>query len=185
MAPPISDAPNALEFQGAGAYNDSNASFRVCVQDNGQGASGAPDRFYLACIAGCNYASGARAPNDDIDGGNIQVSRRDATTGGAMAAGAPQPATIILDPLLLTESVAGMAQTFAVKVFDQNQQPVVGASVTLTRTTASGAILSLSGSTNFLGTATIPTVTLGETAEYRATAGGAQSNAIEIAPYPR
>ena len=60
---------NAVQFEGTGTYNGANASFRVCVQDNGEGkkASG-PDQFHLTCLAGCNYtASGA------LGGGNFQV----------------------------------------------------------------------------------------------------------------
>jgi hypothetical protein len=180
----IADAPNALEFQGDGTYNDSSASFRVCVQDGGQGgAAAAPDRFYLACTSGCTYSTDMRVSDDDIDGGNIQVRRRAATASDTVATDTAQPATIILDPLLLTEGVAGQAQTFTIRVFDQRQQPLVDASVTLTGTTASGAkIVSVSGRTNFLGAATIPTLIPGEFAEYRATAGGAESNAIEVAP---
>jgi hypothetical protein len=175
----IGDGPNALEFQGAGTYNGASASFRVCVQDSGEGEGAATDRFYLACTAGCTYGTGMRVSDDGIDGGNIQVRR----VGDAGAGDTPQPATIILDPLLLTEGVAGQAQTFTVRVFDQHQQPLVDASVTLTGTTASGGeLLSVSGRTNFLGAATIMTLIPGEAAEYRATAGGAESNAIEVAP---
>jgi hypothetical protein len=60
---------NSVEFEGAGTYNGASATFRVCVQDNGEGADGkTPDRFYLACTAGCDYASGG-----DLAGGNVQV----------------------------------------------------------------------------------------------------------------
>ena len=83
---------NAVEFSGDGVFNGSNASFRVCVQDNGLGDGGpehvaladlqrnnanqpnvrkAPDQFYLTCTAGCTYTVGGTVNN-----GNIQVRQQ-------------------------------------------------------------------------------------------------------------
>ena len=63
---------NSMQFDGTGSYNGSPASFRVCVQDNGEGANAAAaDRFHLACTAGCAYSiDGA------LSGGNIEVLQR-------------------------------------------------------------------------------------------------------------
>jgi hypothetical protein len=59
---------SSVQFEGTGTFNGQAASFRVCVQDNGEGAKGTADQFHLACTAGCTYtASGA------LNGGNIQV----------------------------------------------------------------------------------------------------------------
>jgi hypothetical protein len=63
---------NAVQFNGTGTYNGAPASFRVCVQDNGEGkkASG-PDLIHVACTAGCSYAKGGA-----LASGNIQVNQR-------------------------------------------------------------------------------------------------------------
>ena len=57
-----------VEFAGTGTYNGADASFRVCVQDNGEGARAEADRFFLTCTAGCTYSTGGA-----LSGGNIQV----------------------------------------------------------------------------------------------------------------
>lgn len=62
---------NALQFEGSGTYNGSDATFRVCVQDNGESRHAQPDRMYLTCTGGCNYSVGG-----EIGGGNIQVRQR-------------------------------------------------------------------------------------------------------------
>jgi len=62
---------NAVQFNGSGTYNGTDASFRVCVQDNGEGSGAQPDRFYLDCTAGCAYSVGG-----ELGGGNIQVRQR-------------------------------------------------------------------------------------------------------------
>jgi hypothetical protein len=62
---------NAVQLNGTGTYNGASASFRVCVQDNGEGNKGEPDRFYLTCTAGCSYSAGG-----DLGGGNILIEQR-------------------------------------------------------------------------------------------------------------
>jgi hypothetical protein len=62
---------NSLEFAGTGTFNGADASFRVCVQDNGEGARAAADRFYLTCTAGCSYSA-----SGEVAGGNIQVRQQ-------------------------------------------------------------------------------------------------------------
>lgn len=174
-------ASNSLELRGTGTYNGAEgASFRVCVQDNGEGSNGAADLFYLACTAGCSYDTDARTPDDAIDGGNIQIR----PSGQAVAAGGnsqARAATLTLDPLLATETVVGQVQEFEVAVYDQNQQPLTNAGVTFTRTTAGGT-LSQTALTDTSGTAVILVFGVGEVAEYRATAGGVGSNAVELTP---
>lgn len=62
---------NSLQFEGTGTYNGETASFRVCVQDNGEGRSPEADRFHLACTSGCDYSTGGA-----VGGGNVQVRQR-------------------------------------------------------------------------------------------------------------
>jgi hypothetical protein len=68
---------NSLQFEGAGTYNGANATFRVCVQDNGKGRRADADRFFLVCTAGCAYSTGALAADDAINGGDIQVRQHE------------------------------------------------------------------------------------------------------------
>ena len=64
-------AANAVQLTGTGTYNGQSASFRVCVQDNGEGKQAKPDLFYLTCTAGCSYSAGG-----EMVGGNVQVRQR-------------------------------------------------------------------------------------------------------------
>ena len=62
---------NAVQFNGTGTYNGAAATFRVCVQDNGEGANAASDLVHVACTAGCSYSGGGA-----LGGGNLQVKQR-------------------------------------------------------------------------------------------------------------
>lgn len=62
---------NAVQFNGTGTYNGAPASFRVCVQDNGEGSKAPADLVHVACTAGCSYSGGGA-----LGGGNIQVKQR-------------------------------------------------------------------------------------------------------------
>jgi hypothetical protein len=64
----ILPSASAVQFNGSGTFNGAPASFRVCVQDGGEGkkASG-PDRFFLTCTAGCSYSANATLGNGNID----------------------------------------------------------------------------------------------------------------------
>ncbi|MDQ3379875.1 MAG: Ig-like domain-containing protein [Actinomycetota bacterium] len=175
----VLESDRSLEFRGTGSFNgQSGASFRVCVQDNGEPGSSSTgqDLFFLTCSFGCTYDTGTPTPDDAVDGGNIQVRRQ----GGSGGAGV---STLILDPLLLTTASVGQTQLFTVTAYDGNQNPLADASVTLTRTTASG-VQTLTAVTGPLGIATLPVIVAPEKAEYVATAGTAQSNAVELAPGP-
>jgi len=184
----VAAGPDSLELRGTGTYNGAGgASFRVCVEDSGEGAGAETgDRFYLECTDGCDsdYETGSRTADDGIDGGNVQVRQaaQPATFIGTqtVAASEPVPATLLLDPLLLTDGVAGHAQLFTVTVYDQNQEPLTNASVTLERVRSDGIVETLNGVTGLAGTAVFTVVNLGVLTEYLATAGGAESNAIEI-----
>jgi hypothetical protein len=181
----VPEAASSLQFRGTGTFNGAGASFRVCVQDRGEGSKAAgSDRLYLECTAGCSYDTGSRTPNDSIDGGNVQVRRTTPASGGGSAAqptGAPHASVLVLDPLLMTGGAAGQAQLFSVTVYDQYQAPLSNASVTLTRTTA-GGVETLNGTSGLAGTVTFTAVNLGQRTEYVARAGAAESNAIDVTP---
>jgi hypothetical protein len=68
---PVLPTAKSVQFEGTGTYNGASASFRVCVQDNGEGNKVGADRFYLTCTAGCTYSVGG-----EVGGGNIQVRQR-------------------------------------------------------------------------------------------------------------
>ena len=47
-----------MQFNGDGTYNGAPASFRVCVQQNANGAqSASSDRLYVTCTSGCSYTA--------------------------------------------------------------------------------------------------------------------------------
>jgi hypothetical protein len=52
----------SVQFEGTGTYNGIPASFRVCVQDNGERA----DQLYLACTSGCAYSVGGAVASGKI-----------------------------------------------------------------------------------------------------------------------
>jgi hypothetical protein len=85
----VNTGANAVELSGDGMFNGKAASFRVCVQDNGEGDGGpghialadedsqhhvrkTPDQFFITCTAGCSYTAGGT-----VDHGNIQVRQQD------------------------------------------------------------------------------------------------------------
>lgn len=177
----VSASGSSLEINGSGTFNGTAASFRACFQDNGEpghsGASPTPDTFYLECTVGCSYNMGDRTPDDGIDAGNIDVARE-----SGAGAGEPEATTIILDPLLLSQGLAGQAQIFTVTVYDQYQGHMASALVTLTRTAADGSVETLTAFTDLAGTVVFSTLNLGQTVEYIAASGSVQSNAIELDP---
>ncbi len=58
----------SVQFEGSGTFNGASATFRVCVQDNGEGRKAQPDQFHIACTSGCSYSAGGA-----VSDGNIQV----------------------------------------------------------------------------------------------------------------
>ncbi len=168
---------NSLEFAGDGTYNGAAASFRVCVQDNGE--PGSADLFHLDCTSGCSYSTGDRTADDLIDGGNIQVVSQASSedSGGTGPQGSSQATTIVLDPLLQTQGVIGQAQTFSAVVYDQFNQPMSNVSVTLASSAPGGSLTALTG---LDGIAVFTTLNLSGTVEYIASVSGLQSNAIEL-----
>ncbi|MCI0398502.1 MAG: M4 family metallopeptidase [Chloroflexi bacterium] len=170
--------PNALEFQGTGKFNETgNATFRVCVQDNAEPGQGY-DLLYLECLSGCNYNTAGSTPDDVIDNGNIQVER----AAGGGGSGEPAPATLILQPILLDKGAIGQLQLFTVIVYDQDQNVLPNAAVTLTRVTAGGTTESFTAITDLAGLAVFSLVNLNQVTEYTASAGSVTSNAVEVRP---
>jgi len=180
---------NSIEFHGDGTFNGAAASFRTCVQDNGE--PGSADLFYLECTAGCSYSTGTSTDDDVLDGGNINVIRGPGDGAGpgedpgGEAAGEPEPATIVLDPLLQTEGLVGQLQTFTVIVFDQYNQTMSDVAVTLTRFEPNGSTSTLAAVTGLDGVAVFTSLNLSVTAEYIASVGVVQSNAVLLDPVLR
>ena len=178
----IADGPSALQLTGSGTFNGAPATFRACAEDNGHGGkNGSPDRFYLECTGGCTYSTSERVSQDHLGGGNIDVQRdpREGGTTEAAAESSGEPSTLILDPVLLDELAPGALQTFSVRVYDAQQRPLAGASVTVAAVAASGtsAVTALSDAS---GLAVLVLTALGEDAEYVATSGDAMSNAVQV-----
>lgn len=170
---------NALEFSGTGTLNGDPAEIRVCLEDNGNPGQG-NDLFYLECTGGCSYATSGRAANATLGGGNVQVRR--SATSSTEESGQSEPRVLILDPLLRSEGIAGNLQTFEVAVYDQYQNVMSGAAITLTRVAADGTTESFSAISDASGIAVFTTTTLAQAVEYRATAGAAESNTISVEP---
>ena len=180
----VPEAPNSLEFRGSGTFNGEPAEFRVCVQDNGAGGNATEaDRFHLECEAPCSYDTSSRA-DEAIGGGNIQVDRGgDASAEGesqATAEGGSQASTLILDPVLLTDGLAGAVQELSVRAYGPDQAPLVDVSVTLTQAGDGGVLESFTALTDPTGVARFAVVNVAGLAEYAAAAGTVQSNTIEM-----
>jgi VCBS repeat-containing protein len=183
---------NAVEFLGSGSYNDESATFRVCVQDNDEPGKGS-DLFYLECITGCDYNTSSRTLDDVIDGGNIQVQQGASGTqtsgGGASENGSSgggsthaSASTIRLNPVLLSSGVPGQLQLFTVVAYDENQDVLANAAITLTRTNANGTVQTFNGVTDAAGVLTFSTLNLTQVSEYIATSGVVESNTVQVSP---
>lgn len=178
----IAPSDQALEFRGTGTFNGDDASFRTCVEDNGEPghsrASDTPDRFHLACLAGCTYSTAERADDETIDAGNIGVRRgeaqADSTDGNAV--------TLILDPVLLDEAEAGTLQLFEVRAFGPDEQPAANAEITLHRSSGGSLAETLTAVTGDSGTALFSALVTEETGEYRAVTDWAESNQVVVEP---
>ncbi len=171
--------PDSAQFTGTGTYNGAAASFRVCVADLGEpgnsGAGGA-DMFYLECTDGCSYSTGNRAADDIIDGGNIQVHRSPQT---ATASAASEPGVLVLDPLTMSQSTAGL-ELLTVTVYGTDSEPLAGAAVTLESTAADGSVTTLEGVSDAAGLAAFSVTVSAGDVEHIARSGGLTSNAVAI-----
>jgi Zn-dependent metalloprotease len=181
----IDDSAHALEMRGTGTFNKvSSAAFRVCVEDNddpgNSNASATPDRFHLECLAGCTYDLTLRVPDDRMDAGNLQVSRASAPPASQPAE--PGAATLILNPVLMTEGSAGALQVFEVNVFGSDQQPLPGEPVSLTSVSATGAIQTLSAIADVTGKALFSVTLATKATEYQAKSSAVGSNAVRVTP---
>ncbi len=180
----VPEAANSLQFEGTGTFNKQPASFRVCVQDRGDKKTAIHDLFYLECESGCTYDTGTRTPDDEIDYGNIKVERTTPAPGAPAPApsGASEPSVVTLDDLLVDVGVIGQPHLFTATVYDQYQELLPNATVTLTRTTLGGSVETLTGLTDATGTAVFTVINVATVADYTAHAGAADSNPIELTP---
>jgi len=61
----------ALQLTGTGDINGApGAQFRVCMKG---AIDDPPERLWLECLSGCTYDTGSRVPDDELDGGNLQI----------------------------------------------------------------------------------------------------------------
>ena len=182
--------PGSVEFTGSGTFNGSAASFRVCVADFGEpgsGASAVPDMFHLECTAGCGYDTSARAEDEQLDGGNIQVhdpeSAEDdeASSDGDSEVADGNASTLILDPVLLSEAGIGSVQQLTIRAFGPDQASLANASISLHVLDMTGKLLdTLTGVSDASGLLTVSVVVGAGTTEYLAWSGDLSSNAILV-----
>jgi len=204
------ESSRALEFHGTGTYNGAPAGFRVCVEDNGEPGNddddgdgddddgdddhkhynGPPDRFHLECTEGCNYSTANRAADNQIDSGNIQVKRNCGGGGGGGGGGGKKDdddddaATLILEPVLLSEGPVGQLQLLQIAVIGNDQEPLPGVNVRLTRVATGLPTETLNAVAGPDGRALFNLPIAAKPSEYSAVSGGVSSNAIHITPLP-
>jgi hypothetical protein len=169
---------NALEFHGSGLFNDAPASFRVCLEDNGEPGHG--DRFHLACLDGCLYETGGRVADNQLGGGNTRLH---ATPDGPVPPpdGEAEPSVLILQPLLLSEGTAGLIQPLAVAAYDADGAPMAGVTISLVSSDGSDPITAVTGNDGLVLLSVV--LPLGEV-EYFAAAGSLQANTVMITGLP-
>lgn len=178
--------PGSVVFTGDGRFNGTAASFRVCVADFGEPGSDpdAPgDMFHLECTAGCTYSTETRVADEEIDGGNIQVHDPQATeegdAGGGSEAAEDAPATLILDPVLLSDAEVGSLQTLTVRAFGPDQEALAGAEIGVDVLDATGKLLkTLTGVSDDSGVVRVSVVVGVGSTEFIARSGELGSNAI-------
>ncbi|HUF39502.1 MAG TPA: S8 family serine peptidase, partial [Anaerolineales bacterium] len=178
----IQGGDNSVEFHGEGTINGAAAGFRTCVQDNGE--PGTADLFYLECTAGCSYTTRDLMSSDVLGGGNINVVTEPAgeTGGDATGESDPEATTLILYPILQTEGIIGQVQTFTVVVYDQYNQPMSDVAVSLSQILPDGGNSTLTAVTGLDGVAVFTALNLSVSAEYIASVGAVQSNAVLLDP---
>lgn len=167
----VQPGPKALELQGRGRFNGvDGAEFRVCVEDG-------PDLLYLECLAGCSYDTASRTPDDALDGGNVQV--RGGGTAPSQESGG-QPSVLVLDPVLLSEAPAGVAQLLTVSAWGADGEPLSGAPVSLEATDPQGQTLVLDGITGPYGSALFTLGVVEGESEWIVRSAELESNVLEV-----
>jgi hypothetical protein len=73
-------------------------------------------------------------------------------------------------------------QLFTVVAYDENQDVLANAAITLTRTNANGTVQTFNGVTDAAGVLTFSTLNLTQVSEYIATSGVVESNAVQVSP---
>lgn len=172
-----SSHPSSVQFTGTGTFNGDPADFRVCVADDGDGGPQNADLFFLECTFGCDYDTGARTDDDQIDGGNIQVLRSNGRSAGSTEEGGAS--VLVLEPLLLTESNLG-TQLLTVVAYDASGSVLENARITLESVAGDGTITEAIGVTDGSGLALFTVGVLGGDVEHIAYAGDLSSNAVDI-----
>ncbi len=169
-------AERGFEVTAKGDLNGAAAEFRVCGEDNTTpGKHG--DRFFLECISGCSYDTADRSPDDGIDGGNIHLHEAIGSGGGS---GGSEPQVLELDPMLLSEALAGQPVTLTALVAAPEGAGLEGVGLTLRHRGEDGSTGSTSAATDALGVAVfVVTVQPGETA-YWVESGGLESNRVVL-----
>ncbi len=205
----IVESAKAIEVQGTGTFNGAPAEFRFCAEnngkpedddDNGDGDdddgdddekhyNGPPDRFHLECTEGCSYSTANRAADNLLDGGNIQVTRACMAGGGGGGNGGggkhdddDDAAVLILEPVLLSEGPVGQLQLMQVAVIGNDQEPLAGVNVRLTRVAADLPMQTLNAVAGLNGRALFNVPIAAKPSEYRAVSGGVGSNAVHVTP---
>jgi subtilisin family serine protease len=171
---PVPGGDNAVEITGEGSFNSHSASFRACAADNGEPGNGA-DRFYLECTAGCSYDTAQSAPDGVIARGNIEVE-----TEGGSSSSSGGASTLVLDPLLMTDGVAGTLQVFTVRAFEAAGKPAAGTEIVVVEERADGTTATHEAVTGTDGAALLSlTLPLADVA-YQALAPDADSNSVPV-----
>ncbi len=208
----IVESARAIEVQGTGTFNGAPASFRYCVEDNGRPEdddddgdgddddgendekhyNGPPDRFHLECTEGCSYSTGNRVADNLLDGGNIRVKRGCGADGNPPGGGGgggggkhdddDDAAVLILEPVLLSEGPVGQLQLMQVAVIGNDQEPLAGVNVSLTRVATGLPAQILNSVADPGGRAVFNVPVASAPSEYRAVSGGVGSNAVHVTP---
>lgn len=177
--------PDAMEFRMTGKFNAvDGATFRICVEDNGepgqQSNTETPDAFYLECLTGCAYDTGARTPEDKIDGGNIQIHEAPAESAeGSSEEGSDSASVLILDPLLASEAGVGTLFQVTIRAYGTDGELIAGVPIDLI-VNSGGIETTLSGVSDLTGLVTFQLVVPAAGFDLEARTGSLGSNFVNI-----
>lgn len=175
----IGSSQNAIEFHGIGTFNGTQAEFRVCAEDNGEGNDASADRFVLSCLAGCRYHSFGAA-RDTLEGGNVQVHEVAGQASDGSVGSTGVPAVLILEPMLDDDGAPGTLHDFTIIAIDGDGTRLQNALVDLRQTDSGGSSQSIAVVTGADGIAIVPIHVAPGTIDYAATTGSLSSNRVEL-----
>jgi Zn-dependent metalloprotease/subtilisin-like proprotein convertase family protein len=163
--------------------------------DDHRHQAGLPDRFHLECTSGCTYTTATRVADNALDGGNIRVERPCLDSGNPPGGGGgggghgggkgdddDDAAVLILEPVLLSEGPAGQLQLLQVAAIGNDQEPLPGVNVRLTRVSANGATTTLNAVAGLAGKALFNVPVGTQASEFQAVSGGVASNTVQLQP---